>query len=190
MAMKYYTFYTDLHLETPIAIKVLPLSANQIVKENAYLLGDIHDLKGCESNAVIDARARQQATHTLFKDRFVYGNHDLMGSDYSHDFLVIDGHIILTHGDLITWDESRVRDFRNSESGEGYTFLKKMLNLGRIIFGNKLSKSDALMASELAKKYNCDTIVFGHTHTKNLYDKMVSGIRVINCPRGKTELYL
>ena len=41
-----------------------------------------------------------------------------------------------------------------------------------------------------AKEYNCDTVVFGHTHTRKLIKVKYKDVTIINVPRGVHELDL
>jgi predicted phosphodiesterase len=184
--MKKITIYTDCHYFTPMEMRCIPTDLSVITKENAYSIGDNYDRKGCEPSQANLIEKEYKAHKILFKGRFITGNHDVMKDKVEDQYLAVDG-VLFVHGDF-AWGSDKANAFRNEAPYQGFSSVKKLLNWGRKLFPGNLSNSEAREAAALAKKHNCKTIIFGHTHCKNLQDKTMDGVRVINCPRGRTEL--
>jgi predicted phosphodiesterase len=182
--IKKYTIYADTHIGSKYLEKnILPGNIEQVIEENAYDVGDSFEMKNCEPAELSNVACRQFLHRRLFKDRYVSGNH---ACDIVNLRLVIDGHIMLIHGDEVLWSPSKFRSFRSEEKGQGSGIVQKLLAMRN----GSLSKSEIKQLAHYACLYNCDTIVIGHVHPKELIDAMFDGIRVICCPRGRTELWL
>jgi predicted phosphodiesterase len=179
------TIFTDLHLETPMQMDVHPKSREEVIAGNCYDLGDCVDMKGCEN--VLKAQQRRAQYQQIFDGRWVYGNHCLPGNDHSHDFIKV-GNVLLTHGDLICWDYQKSQDFRNEKPGQGYGAVKKMLNVVRKLWINRISNFEVEQATKYCRQYGCNIIIYGHSHVSKVIERRENGIRIINCPRGMTVL--
>lgn len=183
--MKKYTFYTDLHLYSKYFHEPKPpMAAISIEQENAYLLGDILEGKNCEPQDLHQLKIDQQVMARAYKGRSVRGNHD--GQFPGIDDIILPGGILLTHGDLVLWDDAKARKFRAERMGQGSGWKQKIFSM----WHGSVSNSEAKLAATYAKARGCSTVVFGHVHPKVKFEKFVDGVNVICLPRGKSELYL
>jgi predicted phosphodiesterase len=183
-----FTFYSDIHNFAPHALDVyMPLSQNVIEEENAWLLGDIIDLKGCDPKDKNDCLRTFEAFNNIYKERYIKGNHD--GDDIDPYFAKVNN-VLLTHGDLICWGGERSCDFRSGDNFHGYGWIKRFINWARHLWKQRISKLEIEQATKYCKTLDCNIIVYGHSHTKKLLVKKVNGITIYNIPRGRTELDL
>lgn len=186
-ANKQYTFYTDLHLYSiymDANMHILPTNRQQVLSENAYGLGDIFEVKNAEPNQCNNMQRDYDNYKILFAGRYVNGNHEktTLTSD-----LVIDGHILLTHGDYPMDGAAKSDEFRTSSVRcKGSSLIQKAL----ANINTPISATDAQNMSNYAKNFaGVDMIVSGHRHPAVKYDQVINGIRVVVLPRGKTILY-
>jgi predicted phosphodiesterase len=182
------TVYSDLHLYSPIALwGSMPADNQQILEQNAYSLGDIFDRKSCEPVRAAYLEHDYQVYIKAYEGRWVNGNHELAGEDTSHDFIKV-GNILLTHGDRVCWHDVKSNAFRNSKKYEGYGIVKRAINWFRKYWTQSINNFEVEQATKYCKLYDCDVIIYGHSHTKKLLIKKVNGITIYNVPRGKTVL--
>ena len=180
--------YSDCHYYTPQEIRCIPTDLDQINRENSFSIGDNFDRKGAEPSMRI-ALEREFKTHrALFTGRFITGNHDVMCDDVTKQYLIVSGHIMLVHGDWPSWGVEKSNTFRNEQAYQGWSSVKGMLAGLRKLWGGHMSKSEARDAANIAKMHKCNVIIFGHTHVKEVQDRTIDGIRVLNAPRGRSEV--
>lgn len=183
---KQYTFYTDLHLYSiymDANMHVLPSSREQVLAENAYGLGDIIEVKNAEPNQCNNMQRDYDSYKILFAGRYVNGNHEMTENIPN---LIIDGHILLTHGDYPMDGIDKANQFRDSGARcKGSGWIQKAIANNH----EPISTVDAQRMSDYAKQFNgVDTIITGHRHVAVKFDQVINGIRVISLPRGKTIL--
>lgn len=182
---KVYTFYADTHVFSKyLSMWILPTTTEQIFGENAFFLGDIVEAKNAEKNQCAEMKEYFRRFSEISKNRMVLGNHD--GSFQGVDDILVDGHILITHGDRFLWTKKHSERFRNEKQCQGSGLIQKILSKHH----GSVSNREASDAAEYARLRGADTIVFGHVHVDRKLDKIVNGIRVICLPRGKTELNL
>lgn len=182
---KSYTFYTDTHIYSPyLSMKILPLTAEQVTKENAYFLGDIVEGKNAETKDCYAMKSYYENLRKIAAGRIVLGNHD--GRFTGVDNITIDGKILITHGDRVLWKRKKSDEFRAEAQCQGSGMIQKAL-AGR---NGSISNSEAKEAAAYARAFGMKVIVFGHVHVKSKFDQVVNGIRVISLPRGKSNLEL
>lgn len=92
----------------------------------------------------------------------------------------------MIHGDIELWGQEKAFDFRAEKRGQGYGFIQKILAKRN----GSISNAEAKSLSQYAKDANCSIVILGHVHPKNLYDKIINGVRIICCIRGKNNIYL
>jgi hypothetical protein len=88
------------------------------------------------------------------------------------------------HGDTVLWGAYSF-DFRNQQPAKGVGFLKR---LWQKYYIGKVGKRDVRKLLEAAKAHDATTIVCGHIHPREVFDKTYDGIRVIVVPRGITQI--
>jgi predicted phosphodiesterase len=154
-------------------------------------LGDIEDIKWTLKSDIKEA-TKSQADFTEFckKNNIpeIIGNHDLLPQVLL--FYVKNG-VLFTHGHYISWTQDKINK-KEKASRKGVSKMKRAAWTALVKskpYGN-LSTYEKDAAVVYAKKYNCKTIVFGHTHVKDLIDIQYQGIRIINVPQGVTKLDL
>jgi predicted phosphodiesterase len=156
-----------------------------------YSIGDIFDVKWTLKKDIKEA-LKQQAEFTKFCNKNnipeIIGNHDLLPQILL--FYVKNG-VLFTHGHYVSWSQEKI-DLKEKASRDGVSKIKRAIWAAGVKakpYGN-LGDFEKKAAVVLAKKYNCKTIVFGHTHVKDLIDIQYDGIRIINVPQGVTKLDL
>jgi predicted phosphodiesterase len=182
---KQYTFYTDTHVYSPyLSMNILPTTAEQVIKEQALFLGDIVEGKNAEPEDCYAMKTYYENLRKIAAGRIVLGNHD--GRFTGVDNLIIDGKILITHGDRVLWDKKKSDKFRAEAQCQGSGMIQKAL-AGR---NGSISNSEAKEAANYARAFGMKVIVFGHVHVKYKFDQVINGVRVISLPRGKTVLDL
>ena len=182
---KQFTVYTDNHVFSPyLAINNLPTTKEQVVKENALFLGDIVEGKNAEPKDCLKMKAFYNNLGTIAAGVIVLGNHD--GSMVGVDNIIIDGRILITHGDRFLWDRKKSDKFRAEKQCQGSGMIQKAM-AGR---NGSISKSEAKQAAAYAKAFGVKIILFGHVHVEKTFDQVVDGVRVISFPRGRTVIDL
>jgi len=193
--VEHYTVYADTHYYAPYESKI-ELQYNQ----NVYYIGDIFDLQNCKNK---DVNLVIQEINDLRKrvgNRYVRGNHELNAfgdADKLEDYFTTINGVLFTHGHkYICYDDAKVKNWEQKNPGKNSILrvLRKIKN----VFEKEKDRLDGRYidnAVDLATKNNCHTIVFGHTHLKKMYDKIILNsygqkIRVINVPRGISEIYI
>ena len=173
----------DIHLYGPHS-----LSEGILLQPFDISLGDIFDIKWTLKKEIKKALAHQKDFSEALKAKGVVevdGNHDLKSNLI---FYVLNG-VLFTHGDRVCWDAETVAK-KMKASKDGVSAWKRnafALAVKAKPFGN-LSKEEIAKASALAKEHGCHTIVFGHTHVEKIIDVVFDGVRIINVPRGITEI--
>lgn len=152
-------------------------------------LGDVFDIKWTLKKEIKQALKDQKDFSDFCFQKGIYeidGNHDL--KFIGHSYLIKNG-VLFTHGHYVSWDAKTIAK-KEKASKDGVSKIKRNA-FGALVnakpYGH-LSKEEIQKAAELAKLHKCHTIIFGHTHVKELIDIKFDGIRIINVPRGITEI--
>ncbi len=189
--MEKYRLYSDLHWGQASSIL-----ENIDPHNNDVFLGDIFDIKNTAKKDIPSQLAQQNVFRRrcyLIGAFYIIGNHDLIKDPYNTTQLNIKrGNVLFTHGHLICWDEAKVQEWANKKP-DGVGFFRRItLAVQQFVPRGIWKPSDIEIkrAIQLAKSYGCDTIVFGHTHTDKVVDFTIENIRIVNVPRGKTEIEL
>lgn len=180
------TIYTDCHFFGVDPIENVTLEYTQ----DTIFMGDNFEFKNINSKIlehvsdVYDSHMRKVGLHGSIE---LVGNHEVnMTRGRLH--YIEDGVLFIHIPDidfLLRWGKKS--PCRNVFK----IMVSKLLAVARNIKPNKtVSKKNIERCIKLSKKFNCHTVVFTHTHIKEKYDKLHKGIRIINLPRGKTELIL
>jgi predicted phosphodiesterase len=188
--MEKFTFYADTHIGSPyLELNILPKTKDEVIAQNAYDLGDSFEMKNCEKDILADLGFRQSRHFLNFADRYVTGNHQCdKGVGRRHIIIVLkDGRrVIMAHYDYILWGIEKALKFRNERMGQGSGFIQRALAKRN----GSISNSDQKLLIDYAKEFMGDIIIGGHVHPKQIFDETKDRVRVICCPRGKTELWL
>lgn len=169
-----------------------PQSMNKGLLQDKFdvSLGDIFDAKNTLKANMLKMREDQNYFSDFCEKNNIpeiQGNHDKKEGILFYVW----GDVLFTHGHYVSWDSKKIEKEERKEA-KGISKIK--FNSKKIIFDShpttKLSEEEIAKAASLAKKYNCRTIVFGHTHVNSLIDIEYDGVRVINVPRGITQLNL
>lgn len=183
---KIWTIYSDCHIGVPPqrCADLVNITHETVEKINAYSLGDNFELKNCENKDLSRLLTAYENHKLKFMGRFVSGNHCCAG--YSNDYNLIVGDVLLTHGDLPLWGNSKAFDFRNKKRGGGFGWINKIA----LNNNGSISKSESKELAAYAKKNSCKVIIIGHVHPAKVFDQMVDGVRVICVPRGMTQVII
>lgn len=166
---------------------------------NIIYIGDNHELKNIPMEGV---EKRIAEFHKFVIDcrntdtHIIPGNHEvvygLICCTAKEVIREINGkRVLFSHGDKILWPLERYRRWSLMEPGAGkfkIAISKMGSKLRRFISPSRLSKKKLDKLAAHAKSLGCDTIVVGHTHPKKLIDVVHDDIRIINVPRGMTEI--
>lgn len=184
---KLFTILTDLHEGSPYLKTgvIIPRDKGSIEKYNVWMLGDIKERKNCAAGDLFSINKDYALLKNLYGDRYIDGNHEVNGSNSSR-YTIAEGHICMAHGDYILWGDKKANEFRNNKAGGDSGFIQKMLAKKH----GSISNSEAKELANYARSLRCDVIVIGHVHPKVTFDQVVGGVRVICCPRGRTELFI
>ena len=175
--------YTDLHLFSPMQSKDKIVNANK-----SYFLGDVVDLVNCKKKDYSNAML---AYESLKRNAlgFIPGNHEAMSK--FNDFIKVDNRILLVHGDFEAWSDKRARKYRSKKHCAGWfkrNLWVKSLMLFEKIGKHKPSKKMINNLVNHAHFRDCATIIAGHKHPKETYDKVHESVRVIVLKRGYSEI--
>ncbi len=187
--MEYHVF-SDIHIGAPHELNI-----DLNYDSNCVYLGDIFDIKNTRSK-YIEQYLLLQAEHNKKCKELgiinVIGNHDLLTADEGLEYFWPHNGVLFTHFHLITWTPEMVEKWKQKDR-DGCSLIKWLIvsSYSNLRFWNwKPAQYELDLLHEKAKLYNCHTVVFGHTHTKDIVTVKYSGITMINVPRGKTILLL
>lgn len=188
------TIYSDLHLYAPHSwILKEPDILNELLFpkipiDSILLTGDIIDIANCKKSKLVSARYMIQYLKNMYQERFLIGNHECMKPDAL--YRVIYG-CLVCHGHTLYWDYAKVKKWEEKVGGKGklsrafYTIYKR----ATFPFSVKTKRPPEHViekAKTLARMNGVSTVIFGHSHS--YWDETTEGIRIINVPRGKTEV--
>ena len=174
--------YTDLHLFSPMD-STIPI--NKV--DESIFIGDVVDFANCKKS---DHDRAMRIYYHLRENALLWidGNHSRMS--INNDIIKI-GEVMLVHGDTEAWGEKRAIKYRSKPHCAGWfkrnlwvRALKNFEKIGK----NKPSKKMIKNLVAHAKFRNCNTIICGHTHPRDTYDRINNGVRVIVLKRGLTEI--
>lgn len=176
-----YKIYADIHRYAPHEIHT-----DFDYGSNCAYVGDIFDIKNTLKKDIAEA-IKDQDWHNKMCQKYkvpnVIGNHDLLNDG---DFYAKKNNVLFCHGHLEQWPESLIEEWKD-KSREGISWFKYLLveSYSSIKFWNWKPKDNELERFyNKAKEYGRDTVVFGHTHTRELVEVKYKGIKIINVPRG------
>lgn len=154
-----------------------------------YLLGDIVDIANCKYAELGDAI---ETLKFLNKNSvFIRGNHECDAVD-AYDSVLIDGHIMLSHGDIPMWKPERVKKFRGQKWGAGWfkrNIVSKLIHEGRRFI--EVRPNERLVAwieKQIEKNSSLEYFVFGHSHPPKPVFFTVKGRACVILPRGCHDL--
>jgi len=188
------TVFSDCHWFGPTPSKVKPEFG-----KNVYYIGDNHEFKNIPKKRIKHFERVYKGFLISCKNsetNVLNGNHEVsVGADLLgvNSLSIPNKNAMLIHGDLVLWPNKKFNSWREKKPGKSrrVIFGIKIKNLWRNRKGStKLSQKKIELFSEFAKNMGVKTIIFGHTHPKRLIDETHNGIRIINVPRGKTEIIL
>ena len=169
---------SDLHIGAPHEILEMMINDG-----NTYLVGDIFDLKNTPKNKLDYYLEIYKDIKKEFGDKYILGNHECeKPRKYYHK----KDNYLFCHGHTLLWSDKMVKKWENKKLGKNKFsyFLYRIMHF--INFEGGIYKPSQELKDkcwDLCKQYNCDTIIFGHTHKQ--CDIFYKGIRIINAPRGK-----
>jgi len=178
---KMYTFYCDTHIGSVSPMDIIPTTEKEMLAQNAYDGGDSFEIKNAEKNNCLNIKTRWANHKKLFAGRYVTGNHSLEREPFD---LLIDGKILLTHGDRPLWSTSKSDEFRREKSCQGSGVLQKIW----FSRNGSVSNSEAKELANYTIARKGKVSVSCHVHVVSKFDQTVNGIRVINLPRGRSEI--
>ena len=182
-----FTIYSDLHFG-----QISEILNSTVPSKGDIFLGDIFDIKNTSKKDITTQLLKQKIFINECKAvgaDYVQGNHDLKG--YLPLFVKI-GNVLFTHGHLIFWDQATIDEWA-AKKPNGVGFFRGITLAIQNLYTRgvwKPSEIEIDRAVKLARDFGCDTICFGHSHTKEIVDFERVGIRIVNLPRGKTEIEL
>ena len=175
--------YSDIHKGAPHETKFDLFQALEV--EDAYFTGDIYDLKNTEKSKLKHYENEFKEFKKKAGARYILGNHECMKPD---EYYVKRDHVLLCHGHTLVYSEDKVKRWENKKIGKSKLryWIYRLKHLGKKIVSKEYKPSEELKEKcyNLCKAYECNTIVFGHTHRH--CDIKFKGIRIINVPRGRT----
>lgn len=154
---------------------------------DTILLGDIVDRKNALHSQVKLADERMFKLLDLHPGRYLTGNHECY---FQHTTLIEDG-ILFTHGDIPYYgDKWRMIRLHSTGCGRFLRFFKWIGSKYRTIFPYKPSDKHLTLLSNMARGFNCHTIVIGHKHPKEILTYVHNGVKCVLVPRGISYLTL
>ena len=182
------TVYTDTHIGSKyLELDIMPKTREQVMQENAVCCGDSHEIKNAEPKDLARIQHLQLEHWKVFEGRFVTGNHSCdKGRMPRHQIIILPNgkKLMITHSDYQLWGEEKALKFRNEKPGQGSGMIQRALSN----WHGSLSKKESKILAAYANKFDVDILCSGHLHVESVVDKMVDGVRVISCPRGRTVL--
>lgn len=220
---EHFIIVSDTHLESPYGLE---LKLKDIPDtDNTIYIGDIFEITNArfEKSDIISDKASRLKNKV--GNRYIRGNHEgyafrsipidenknvkikfknseiifteldyLIRTVNNQKILFIHGH----KGIDSDYDSKKINETENTKGGKGLVF-QIFFPIGGWIRDHKSNTPNEEMiknATHLAAIMDCQTIVFGHTHIKSIFDKRIKdiktgkSIRIINVPRGVTHLEL
>lgn len=189
--MKKVYVYSDCHWFGPTPSKELPIFGPDV-----KYIGDNHELKNVPKSKVVsyvneyrDFLNQCYATDT----GVVAGNHERSaGTDFcKNPYWHIDDGVLYFHGDILSYSEKKMKAWRTGKMGKsrwtiaGIGFKNFFRNMGG---GKSISEKKKEKVLKYLEQFGCHTAVFGHTHPAKVIDVTYKGKRIINVPRGYTQL--
>lgn len=189
--MKTWKVFFDIHKWAPHDLKI-----KEEFGLNVFYGGDNHEMKNIPREDIahhID-KYKKFLIHCVYsRTKVISGNHECsVGSQFCKNNYFIDEKVLFVHGDILSYSEKKFKRWRNKTPGVNSfkLFIAKFFNNFIRIKSAKISKAKIKKGIELMDKYECSTIVFGHTHPKKIIDitTIANGkeYRFVNCPRGKS----
>lgn len=188
--MRKIVVYSDCHWFGPTPVKVEPEFG-----PNVFYIGDNHEFKNIPYDEVyMRLNEYRQFLKKCKKTgtKVIQGNHEVsIGNRHVDKFFLNYHNAVMFHGHYPLWSEEKISRWHMMDSGKPRykIFGIKIKNYFRNRGGcTKLSTKIIDEMFNQANFYEKSTVIFGHTHPKRLIDENHYGIRMINVPRGRTEL--
>lgn len=170
-------------------------------KNELYLLGDIIDRTNCKKRDVGYYTACIGRLKEHFNERYIYGNHEAINIGRGYQIITVNNtRVLLCHGIgiylgttyyPINYSEKETIKWSGHKLGRGFwsALGYKMWRVFSKHKGGYKKPSTKVLDRlvEICNLLSCHAVVFGHTHRS--YDGIHHGKRIINTPKGITELY-
>lgn len=197
--------YSDLHWgQTSEILK------DAIPARGTFFTGDIFDIKNTSKKKIKEQLNKQEAFIYRCKEvgaHYLLGNHDLLPDGelnvayLNEEFYltnvissvprhIVIGDVLLTHGHYIAWDQLKIDEWKNKKPKGVGLFRRMTLEVQDLYVRGTWKPDDAELekAFQLANTFRCKTVIFGHHHTDTTVDIVYKDVRIINVPRGLTEI--
>ncbi len=155
-------------------------------------LGDVFDFSGCRKSKMDELQedyvkflGNCQHTNTIA----IRGNHEARyGLNLPWGFREDD--VLYIHGHRALWEQKKWTHWETKKGGKSWWKYAAIVikNTFAATVGHGVNKETLETLADFAIDRACSTIVVGHKHPENLVDKMVNGVRVVVCPRGRSEI--
>jgi predicted phosphodiesterase len=184
-----YKIFSDLHWG-----QTSEILTNVYPENGDIFLGDIFDIKNTSKKLIATQLAKQVAFRrncNVVGAYYVIGNHDLIKDPMNNCSLHRKiNNVLFTHGHLIMWDQATIDKWDAKEPVGVGKFRQIILEIQNLYTRGvwKPGQIEIDRAAKLAKDNGCDTIVLGHTHSKERVDFKNSGVRIINVQRGMSVI--
>lgn len=188
--MNKYTIFSDCHWNGVDPINVSPEFGARVI-----YIGDNFEFKNISKKRLAKAFDQYETFINRAKaglSTVITGNHEVSVGTDERITKVIDG-ILFTHGHYALWSNKKIDKWEAMAPGRGFfarLFSKSLNGLRHLVPRKKLSKKEMRALASYARFYECHTICLGHTHPSILIDVTYKNIRIVNVPRGKTEVIL
>lgn len=181
--MKTLTVYNDVHLFGVHALDHIKFEYTNY----DFHLGDNVDMKGVSKRKILQAKDKLTEIKK-FSKHYCSGNHEL-DTDPETIYHAFED-ILFTHGDYLVWGHEKADAWRKKEPGRSrwMRFALKIVYPLRRFKKLKISNDFKERCVEKAKEMNCNTVIMGHRHPKQLVDIEHKGVRIMILPRGKNTL--
>jgi len=165
--------YSDLHIygaHPPIDV---PLTYGPDI----FYIGDNVDIKNCPLSQLPKAQRLLKTIEFQAGNNYIPGNHELAFG--KHSFIQYQ-RVLLTHGDIFFWPESRVDRWRGGgiQPGTSMAFWRvlriknALINYCPLIIGPKVTNRIYNIAT--SPDYECHTVIIGHAHPQKILKKTLS----------------
>ena len=177
--------YSDIHLGAPHSLKTDVLSKAD--DTNTFFLGDIFDLKNTKKGMVEYYKLQMERLKNKAGVRFIIGNHEIHKPE---SYFLKLGSILFTHGHILKYPPEKVKKYENMKAGRSnmsyffYSLRHWVYGLRGVDYEPSKKLKEACFKA--CMDYGCDTIIFGHTHRR--CDIKYKSIRIVNVPRGYSEV--
>ena len=162
--------------------------------ETTFLTGDIVDFANAKNSELKNCENLFQHLRKKHGAKYIIGNHERKGTfDEFVVYILPDGRrVLLLHYDLQT-NREKYLAYRQKSAGAGWfkrTFIIPFIHEYEEMTDRNLGDDFKNAVLKEALKYNCQIVIGGHRHPKELIREKYQGVDIYVVPRGKTEIYL